>query len=48
MRLIQVFNIITKPQGCEEPCKVKNVTIYGKFKIVFEQLRGSTQSNIIV
>ena len=26
----------------------KNVTIYGKFKIILERLGGSTQSNIIV
>ena len=26
----------------------KNVTIHGKFKIILERLRGSSQSNMIV
>ena len=36
--------MFTMQQGCKEPCKIKNVTIFGKFKIFLERLKDSTQS----
>ena len=38
------FSTFTKLQGCKQPIKMKNVTIFGKFKIFLEQLKDSTQS----
>ena len=36
--------MFTKQQGCKDTCKIKNVTIFGKFKIFLERLKDSTQS----
>ena len=46
IHLIQVFNSFTKQQGCKEPCKIKNVTIFRKFKTFLERLKGITQSKL--
>ena len=44
IHLILVFITFTKQQGCKDPCKIKHVTNFGKFKVFLERLKNSTQS----